>query len=88
MKISCYISAFNIEKGQFDFQSNLKKCLDYFDEVVVSTIRDNEDRTFNILEKEARDTGIETNIKIIKTDLSINTPLLDGRLKNEALKNT
>lgn len=83
MKISCYISAFNIEKGQFDYERCLHTCSNYFDEVVVATIANNQDNTQNILEREAR---ILKNIRVIRTDLESDTFLLDGQLKNAALQ--
>ena len=83
MKISCYISAFNIDKGQFDYERCLKSCAEYFDEVVVATIKDNDDNTQNILEREAR---ILENIKVVRSDLEQSTFLLDGKLKNVALQ--
>jgi hypothetical protein len=81
---SIYSSAFNIIKNDFEYESFINNFCQFAEEVVIAVNR-SEDDTFNALKcLQAKN----NNLKIISTDFSYDDPLLDGKIKNEALQNT
>lgn len=81
MKLSIYTSAFNLISSKIDYQSTLVNFCSFADEVVISTLNDNDD-SYNILNS-IRD---YSNLKIILSDKQQFTPEFDGAIKNDALQ--
>jgi len=80
---SIYSSAFNIEKNSFDFKTAFENYLSFADEVVISTINDNEDSTISILKDYSNK---YKNFKFCVSNLKRKDPLFWGKLRNEALE--
>jgi uncharacterized protein YxjI len=81
---SIYSSAFNIIKNDFEYESFVNNFCQFAEEVVIA-VNKSEDDTLSALE----DLQIKNNnLKIISTNFSYEDPLLDGKIKNEALQNT
>jgi hypothetical protein len=81
---SIYSSAFNVIKNSFDYKEAVQNFCSFAEEVVIC-VNKSEDESldaFNNLMIEY------SNLKIISSDFSYNDPLLDGKVKNEALQNT
>jgi hypothetical protein len=84
MKISIYSSAFNLIKNAFNHKLSIKRFCDFADEVVIC-VNTSADNTYEeLLEL----TKLYKNLKIIKSNFSYSDPLLDGKIKNEALQAT
>lgn len=82
--ISIYSSAFNLIQNQFNYEFSIDKFCNFADEVIVA-VNTSIDDTFPILQKLCNK---YSNLKIISTDISYDDPLLDGKIKNEALQKT
>lgn len=83
MKTSIYTSLFLVKTNDFNLGA-LKNFSDFADEVVVSTIVDQDD-SYSILTEAAKQYN---NVKVILTDFTTKDPLLDGKIKNAALQAT
>lgn len=82
MKVSIYRSAFNlIENGFVYWQDSIRQSCEFADEVIIA-VNKSKDNTLEEIQKLGFD-----NLKIIDCDISYSDPLLDGKLKNEALQN-
>lgn len=82
MKISIYTSAFNIiQHGFTGWQKSLQSSSDFADEVVVCINTSTDDTVRAIQQLQL------PNLKIIESNFSYEDPLLDGKVKNEALQN-
>lgn len=84
MKISIYSSAFNLIKNKFDFIDSIYNFCNFADEVVVC-VNISEDETYEELFKLK---SIYNNLIVIQSNFSYEDPLLDGKIKNEALQKT
>lgn len=80
--ISIYSSAFNLIKNNFDYIGAIKNFTSFADEVVIA-VNESEDETFVKLKSLEHDFF---NLKIIATNFSYDDPLLDGKIKNAALR--
>jgi hypothetical protein len=81
MKISVYTSAFNLLKNGFlHWEQSLKLSSEFADEVVVA-VNTSQDDTENLI----LELGLK-NLKIVCCDISYDDPLLDGKIKDIALK--
>lgn len=79
---SIYSSAFNLIKNKFDYANAISRFCCFADEVVVA-VNASEDGTLDKLN------ALEfNNLKIIETNFSYEDPLLDGKIKNQALQAT
>ena len=81
-KITSYSSAFNLIDNGFDIKTSLISFCEFCDDVVIA-VNSSKDNTFSELYKL---TKIFKNLHLIQTDISYDDPLLDGKIKNEALK--
>lgn len=81
---SIYTSAFNIIKNNYDYSTAFKNYDEFADEVIISTIDNNDDSTIEILNDLAK---CNNKFKIIKCPLKRQDPLFWGKLRNEGLKN-
>jgi len=79
---SIYSSAFNLINNNFDYTESINNFCSFADEVVIA-VNKSEDNTFESL----KSLNFH-NLKLIKTNFSYQDPLLDGKIKNEALQNT
>lgn len=79
---SIYTSAFNLIKNNFDYVESINNFCRFADEVVIA-VNKSEDNTFEALKSLNLN-----NLKLIETNFSYQDPLLDGKIKNEALQNT
>ncbi len=84
IKFSIYSSAFNLIKNQFNFRKSIHRFCEFAEEVVIC-VNTSEDNTFDELKKLQLN---YTNLVIINSDFSYEDPLLDGKIKNEALQAT
>jgi hypothetical protein len=84
MKTSIYTSAFNIVSSNFDIYKYIIHAVNMADEVVIA-VNTSKDNTLDVLESYKSD---HNSIKLIQTDFSYSDPLLDGKIKNEALQAT
>ena len=82
MKISLYSSLFNIKKCKFDYKRHLEVFTKFADEVVISTIEDQDDSWGILLEEAAHN----DKIKVVLTEFVPHTPLFDGQMKNASLQ--
>lgn len=81
MKISIYRSAFNLVKNNFQgWEESIFKSCDFADEVVIA-VNTSSDGTLELI----KDLGI-SNLVVLECDIPYSDPLLDGKLKNEALQ--
>ena len=81
---SIYSSAFNVIKNGFEYESFINKFCEFAEEVVIA-VNKSEDGTLDTL----TDLQVKNNnLKIVSTNFSYEDPLLDGKIKNEALQNT
>ena len=81
MKLSIYTSAFNLHKNGFvDWAESIQRFSEFADEVVIS-VNTSEDSTLESI----YDLPFK-NLKVVECDISYEDPLLDGKLKNEALQ--
>jgi hypothetical protein len=81
---SIYTSAFNVIKNSFDYKEAIENFCSFAEEVVVC-VNQSEDESlesFNHLKNQYN------NLKVISSNFSYDDPLLDGKVKNEALQNT
>lgn len=81
---SIYTSAFNIVKNNYDYKTAFNNYGSFAEEVVISTLNNNEDETLNILEDLSK---TDPKFKIIKCNLDRKDPLFWGKLRNEGLQN-
>ena len=81
---SIYSSAFNLVKHGFDYKEALHNFCNFAEEVVIA-VNSSEDQTLETLQSLCSE---YPNLKIISTDFSYEDPLLDGKIKNEALQAT
>ena len=81
-KITSYSSAFNLIDNGFYIKTSLISFCEFCDDVVIA-VNSSKDNTFSELYKL---TKIFKNLHLIQTDISYDDPLLDGKIKNEALK--
>ena len=86
VKISCYVSAFNLIKNGFDTLTSMNRLTDFFDEVVVA-VNTSEDHTLRWMQNyaETKDDGI---VKIISTNYLYTDVAFDGKVKDAALQAT
>lgn len=82
--ISIYSSAFNLIKNGFDYKNSIQRFCVFADEVVIC-VNVSEDRTLEELKKL---TGEFPNLIIAESHYSYDDPLLDGKIKNNALQST
>jgi hypothetical protein len=80
--ISIYSSAFNLVTNKFNYIFSIDQFCQFADEVVVA-VNSSIDNTLQELHNLSYD-----NLNIISTDISYDDPLLDGKIKNEALQHT
>lgn len=81
MKISIYSSAFNlINNGFFGWKDSILKSCEFADEVVIAVNKSKDNTLEELLDLKCN------NLQIISCDISYSDPLLDGKLKNEALQ--
>lgn len=81
---SIYTSAFNIIKNHYDYKTAFENYNNFADEVVVSTISDNEDATLEVLKEIS---SKNNKFKIIVSNLDRKDPLFWGKLRNDGLQN-
>tara|TARA_Y100001937_G_scaffold39911_1_gene56634 strand:- start:171 stop:974 length:804 start_codon:yes stop_codon:yes gene_type:complete len=81
---SIYSSAFNLVKNNFDYKEAIDNFCNFAEEVVIA-VNTSEDNTLETLQELSSEYD---NLKIISTDLSYEDPLVDGKIKNEALQAT
>jgi hypothetical protein len=79
---SIYSSAFNLIKNNFNYIESINNFCSFADEVVIA-VNKSEDSTI-----EALKSLNFNNLKLIETNFSYQDPLLDGKIKNEALQAT
>lgn len=84
--ISIYCSAFNLIKNSFNWRESLDNFVDFGDEVVVC-VNKSEDNTLDVLNQYKTQSSAD-NLNIIESDFSYDDLAFDGKIKNEALKNT
>ena len=77
---SIYSSAFNLIKNNFNYTESINSFCNFADEVVIA-VNKSEDNTL-----EALKSLNFNNLKLIETNFSYQDPLLDGKIKNEALQ--
>lgn len=82
--ISIYSSAFNLIKNGFDYRTSIDRFCNFADEVVVC-VNTSEDRTLEELKKLRSEFS---NLVIVESHYSYDDPLLDGKIKNNALQCT
>lgn len=82
--LSIYSSAFNVIKNDFDYEKSIDRFCNFADEVVVAVNKSEDDTLEKFLEIQSS----KTNLKIVETNFSYEDPLLDGKIKNEALQGT
>lgn len=83
--LSIYVSAFNLENGLFDWKESLDKMYAFADELVIATTTDSKDNTIQLLEDY---TYNRPKCILVITDISLQDPLFDGKIKNAALQST
>ena len=81
---SIYSSAFNLIKNDFNYKEAIDNFCKFAEEVVIA-VNTSEDDTLQVLQNLSSE---YTNLKIISTDFDYADPLLDGKIKNEALQAT
>lgn len=79
--ISVYSTLFNVEKDLFDIKDALKNWSKYADEIVIATVKGQSRRVCEALSNH----GVKTIV--VGTEITLDDPLFDGKLKNEALQN-
>lgn len=79
---SIYSSLYNINNLWIDWQESINRFCSFADEVVISTSNNPDD--YKPLE--AYISNYPSKLKIIRTDISFDDPLFDGKFKNAALK--
>lgn len=84
VEFSIYSSAFNLIKNGFNYHDALKNFCSFADEVVIS-VNKSEDDTMTEL---AKCQSTYKNLVLVSCDISYSDPLLDGKIKNEALQAT
>jgi hypothetical protein len=82
--LSIYSSAFNVIKNDFDYEKSIDRFCDFADEVVIAVNKSEDDTLKSFIEIQSS----KNNLKLIETNFSYDDPLLDGKIKNEALQNT
>ncbi len=83
MKISCYGSAFNIEKFNFNIEDAVKNFSEFFDEIICTTVP-SQDNTWNILKSLE---GKYNKFKVIYSDIqTTGNNNWDGQVRTEALR--
>lgn len=80
---SIYTSAFNIVKNGFDYDQSFRNYLEFGEEVIVSTINNNEDSTIEVLEEYS---SRHKNFKYIISDLDRKHPFFHGHLRDVSLQ--
>lgn len=80
---SIYTSVFNIVKNKYDYETAFKNYNDFADEIVISTIKNNEDSTLEILNNLQK---TNNKFKIIISDFDRSDPLFWGKLRNDGLQ--
>jgi glycosyltransferase involved in cell wall biosynthesis len=81
---SIYSSAFNVIKNDFEYELFINKFCEFADEVVIAVNKSEDNTLATLQDLESK----KNNLKIIATNFSYEDPLLDGKIKNEALQNT
>ena len=84
-KIAAYVSAWNLLQNGFDYQTSLRRMLDFFDEVVVA-VNASSDSTLLTLQSFADQIENVGRLKIISTSFSYTDVTFDGAVKNAALQ--
>lgn len=79
---SIYTSAFNVIKNCFDYEEAIENFCSFAEEVVVCVNKSEDESLEAFLNLK------KNNLKVISTDFDYQDPLLDGKIKNEALQNT
>lgn len=79
---SIYTSAFNIIKNKFNYKYHIENFCNFADKVFIA-VNKSEDNTLQVL-LDLKESF--SNLEIISTNINYNDPLLDGKIKNEALK--
>jgi hypothetical protein len=80
---SIYTSAFNIVKNKFSYEEAFDNYLSFAEEVIVSTRKDNEDSTIEVLNKY---TNKYKKFKYVISNDDISHPYFHGRLRDLALQ--
>jgi hypothetical protein len=79
--ISCYTTLFNLDLFSFDIDEIMSNWLYYFDEVVIATNKNEEDRIKNLFKK------YNNKTKIVSHVIDFSNQRWDGSLKDLAMKN-
>lgn len=82
---SIYTSAFNLIQNRFDYKTSIHNFSMFADEVVVAlntSVDDSEEHLRDFIAENCN------NVRILKTNISYDDPLLDGKIKNAALQST
>lgn len=82
--ISIYTSAFNLLKNKFNYEFSIKQFCLFATEVVVSVNTSEDDTVSALLDLKS----VFNNLIIVESDFDYADPLLDGKIKNNALQNT
>jgi hypothetical protein len=82
MKISCYGYIFNATLRQFDIEKTIENFCIFFDEVILSTIKSEDDTR----ERLAKLESLYPKLKIIESDITTEDNRFDGKLKTLAMK--
>lgn len=82
--ISIYTSAFNLLKNKFNYEFSIEQFCLFATEVVVG-VNTSEDETVGALSDLK---SVFNNLIIVESDFNYTDPLLDGKIKNNALQNT
>lgn len=88
--ISVYTSAFNVNKMKYDWEAAFLNFLDIGDELVVAVQKSDDDTQDKIIEWGAQIAveRPETACRLVFTEFGYDDPDLDGKVKNEALRDT
>lgn len=82
--ISIYSSAFNLIQNNFNYSFAISNFCNIADEVIICVNTSKDDTLKTLMDQQLQ----YANLKIISSDISYEDPLLDGKIKNEALQNT
>ena len=80
--MNIYSSAFNLITHQFEFENSISSFCKFADNVCIS-VNTSKDNTYDELSKLTKQFK---NLHLTQTDISYKDPLLDGKIKNEALQ--
>lgn len=86
MKFSVYTSAFNLASGIFNMPGAIKNWSRYADEIVIATTTQQEAEDIYKAVPFYELIWTPTAIKVVPSDVSLDDPLFDGKIKNAALQ--